>query len=299
MMTKKKPILIDCSPENSSDLILPRKALFSTRKLGWKDLLIEYHRQPAGEHPEVYSCGHGVVIVTKIQKKNQIETIFDGKVHKSSLAVGDAAIVPANIIHKAAWYGERELISIGFNPQLFATTIENSSKFDRVTLIPKLPVSDPLILQMGLALKTAVQNNVNSRLYVESMTNALAVHLIQYYSNSNPILREYNGGLSRNKLNKVIDYIEGNLDLNLTLQELAHLVHISPHYFSTLFKQSTGLTPHQYVIKTRIERAKNLLLQRKMAIAEIAQQVGFANQSHLNLHFKRQVGITPKQFARR
>ena len=299
MMTAKKPILVDCSPENGIDRILPRKAVFSTRKLGWNDLLLEYHCQPAGEYQEVYSPGHGIVIITKIQKQNQIETIFDGKLYKSSLAVGDAAIVPANTIHKAAWYGERELISIGFNPQIFRTTIEDSSKFDRVALIPKLPVSDPLISQMGSALKIAIDNNTHSRLYVESMTNALAVHLIQYYSDRQPILREYKGGLSRNYLKKVIDYIETNLDLDLSLQELANLVHMSPHYFSTLFKQSTGLTPHKYVIEARVDRAKKLLLQMKMPIADIAQQVGFANQSHLNLNFKRLVGVTPKQFSQR
>ncbi|MGF1487247.1 MAG: helix-turn-helix domain-containing protein [Prochloraceae cyanobacterium] len=299
MTAKKKPVLVDCSPENSIDRILPRKAVFSSRKLGWKDLLLEYHRQPSGEYQEVYSPGHGIVIITKIEKQNQIETFFESKIYKSPLRVGDAAIVPANIIHKAGWHGERELISIGFDRQIFATTIEDTAKFDRATLIPQLPVCDPLIAQIGLALKTAIENNANSRLYVETMTNALAVHLLQYYSTERPILKEYKSGLSRRDLKKVVDYIEANLDLDLSLQDLANLVHISPHYFSSLFKQSTGLTPHKYVIKTRIELAKTLLLQRKTTIADIAKTVGFANQSHLNLHFKRQVGVTPKQFARR
>lgn len=72
-----------------------------------------------------------------------------------------------------------------------------------------------------------------------------------------------------------------------------------PPNFSLLFKQSTGLTPHQYVIKIRVDRAKYLLLQGKNSIADIAQIVGFANQSHLNLHFKRLVGVTPKQFSQK
>jgi AraC family transcriptional regulator len=71
---------------------------------------------------------------------------------------------------------------------------------------------------------------------------------------------------------------------------------MSSHYFSLLFKQSMGLTPHQYVIRTRVDRAKKLLLKGEMSIVDIAQTVGFANQSHLNLHFKCLVGLTPKQF---
>jgi AraC family transcriptional regulator len=73
---------------------------------------------------------------------------------------------------------------------------------------------------------------------------------------------------------------------------------MSPHYFSRLFKRSTGFAPHQYLIKCRIERAKQLLLKGKLTIAEVAYSVGFANQGHLNYHFKRLVGITPKTMLR-
>ena len=71
---------------------------------------------------------------------------------------------------------------------------------------------------------------------------------------------------------------------------------MSPHYFSQLFKESTGITPHQYVIRCRIDRAKDLLKQGKLSIAEIAKEVGFVDQSHLHRHFKRLVGVTPKLF---
>jgi len=307
MTTKKKPLLINCSAHNNIDSILPRQALFSSRQLGWKDLLLEYYRQPAGQHPEVYSSGHAIIIITNIAKQNQIETICEGKTYKSSLTIGAGAIVPAETIYQSTWYGERELIAIGFNRHIFPTLIEASSQFEQANLMPQLPLCDPLISEMGMALKRAIaplrgslrDRNLNSRLYVESITNALAVHLVQYYSNSQPIVREYQGGLSRNDLNKIIEYIHANLDLDLSVRELASLINISSHYFSTLFKKSTGLTPHKYIIQTRIERAKILLLERKMSLVDIAQQVGFANQGHLNQTFKRLVGVTPKQFRQR
>lgn len=92
----------------------------------------------------------------------------------------------------------------------------------------------------------------------------------------------------------VIDYINAHLELNLGVGELANVVQMSPYYFTRLFKQSTGLTPHQYVIRRRVERAKQLLLQGKLTIAQVAYTVGFAHQSHLNRHFKRWLGMTPK-----
>lgn len=86
------------------------------------------------------------------------------------------------------------------------------------------------------------------------------------------------------------------MKVNLGLKELSSLVGMSPHYFSQLFKQSTGTTPHQYVISRRIARAKQLLTQNQLSIDEVAQTVGFCDRSHLHRHFKRALGITPKNY---
>ena len=72
---------------------------------------------------------------------------------------------------------------------------------------------------------------------------------------------------------------------------------MSRFYFCRLFKQSTGITLYQYLIKCRTERAKALLLQGNLSIADVALAVGFSNQSHFTKHFKRLVGVTPKKFS--
>ena len=101
-------------------------------------------------------------------------------------------------------------------------------------------------------------------------------------------------GLPIYKLKRVKEYIDAHLEKSLSLDELAQVVQMSPGYFSRLFKQSTGYTPHQYLIRCRVKKAKELLRQRQLSIADVAYQVGFANQGHLNYHFKRCTGITPK-----
>ncbi|MEG4942592.1 helix-turn-helix transcriptional regulator [Microcoleus sp. F4-D5] len=77
-------------------------------------------------------------------------------------------------------------------------------------------------------------------------------------------------------------------------KELAGIAQLSPYYFSRAFKQSVGISPHQYVIQQRVERAKQLLLQGNMSLYEIAIACGFTHQSHLTRHFKRLTGVTPK-----
>lgn len=126
------------------------------------------------------------------------------------------------------------------------------------------------------------------------MANFLAVHLLKHYSATQKTKREWKGDLPKYKLRRVIDYIQAYLERDLSLNDLATLAQMSPHHFARLFKQSTGFTPHQYVIHSRVERAKQLLLQGKLTIAQVAYAVGFAHQSHLNRHFKRWLGVTPK-----
>jgi AraC-like DNA-binding protein len=86
------------------------------------------------------------------------------------------------------------------------------------------------------------------------------------------------------------------IDRDLGLEELAAIAQLSPYHFCRSFKQSTGFTPHQYLIRQRVERAKLLLKDGKMGILEVAIACGFTHQSHLNRHFKRLTGMTPKNF---
>ena len=157
-----------------------------------------------------------------------------------------------------------------------------------------LAVQDGLIHQIGLALQAELRLQDGGRLYVETMANALVVHLLRYYSTQGHQTVSCNGGLPQYKLRLVIDYINDYLERDLSLNELAAIAQLSSYHFSRVFKQSTGISPYQYVIQQRVERAKQLLLQRKMSLPEIAIACGFSHQSHLNRHFKRITGVTPK-----
>jgi len=105
-------------------------------------------------------------------------------------------------------------------------------------------------------------------------------------------------GLSKRKLQQTIQYINQNLAEDLSLQTLATHIGFSQYYFCRLFKESTGLTPYQYIIQQRIERAKQLLTQDKYSIVDVALQVGFANQSHFCQRFRRITGVSPRTYRR-
>ena len=293
-MSDKKSSIIARSKDITTESILPRLPIFSSRKPGYNNLILEYHSQPSGEHEEIYIQEHSIAIFTKVSDSFCQESKVDGYSHNRLLLEGNITITPANITQKTCWYGECEFILLSFAPEYFARIAEELTRM-QLQLNPSLIYCDPLIFQMGLALKKIIENKVYNSIYVETMANALAVHLIQQHLIDKPILKQYNNGLSSSKLRLIVDYIQANLERDLHLEELANLVEISPNYFSKLFKHSTGTTPHKYIIQARVKRARELLLG-KMTIADIAQVVGFTHQSHLNLHFKRLVGLTPKQF---
>ncbi|MDM9381304.1 AraC family transcriptional regulator [Chlorogloeopsis sp. ULAP01] len=298
-MPKAKSLSIDFSQEKEAGYqrVYSRSPLLTNLPTLWNGFYFAYDCQPAHETPEVFAPQHGVAIFTQVPKIINYEQSIDGQFYRKQIFPGDIVITPANIATRAQWDTAFSIILLGFEQVVFRRAIYESFDPDQVELAPHFAISDPLVYQIGLALKTMLENDgAGSRLYAETMANALAVHLLQNYSTQKLSWRDYQDGLPRHKLQIVIDYIHAHLNEDIGLAELAALVQMSPRYFLKLFKTSTGFTPHKFVIHTRIARAKELLLLKQTSIAEIALKVGFANQSNLNMHFKRLLGVTPKQF---
>jgi AraC family transcriptional regulator len=297
-MSDNKPLVL--TKEDQINQLFPREPILSSQNAAWDGVSFRYMCQPAYETPEVCTpLAHSITIFTHGNNIIHGDRTLDGRFHRDSVVGGDIVIIPANIGQKCAWDKEGDFIILGIETNNFARAIDESGEPEKVQLIPHFSTPDPLVLQIGLAIKNALQHNPSgSRLYAETMVNALSVHLLQHYSARKPKIKEYTNGLSKQQLNLVIEYIKNNLERDLGLNELANFLHMSPHYFCNLFKQSMGITPHQYVIQTRVNSAKELLLTGKYNIAQVAFMVGFANQSHLNRHFKKLIGVTPGKIGK-
>lgn len=160
-------------------------------------------------------------------------------------------------------------------------------------------VEDPVISRIGaLGQIELAQGGLGGRLFVEGLGTALAVHLLRRYGESSRRASLHKGGLAPAQLRRVIDYIDANLGDELSLAELAGITGLSPHHFGQAFRSATGKPPHRYVIEKRIHRARELLRDAEVPIAEIAHAVGFSSQSHLTINFRRVTGVTPARFRR-
>ncbi|WP_026734282.1 helix-turn-helix domain-containing protein [Fischerella sp. PCC 9605] len=276
--------------------IYPNKALLSNNSTDWGGLYLQYHRQPPPEMLENFCPQHRLIVHDRTSRSPIVET-FEGLNQLYPMSQGTVRVLPAQARTRAYWQTEHQFMMLAFEPELLAQHMAETTDVNDVELLPIINPSDPLIHSMGLALKAELESGgIGGRLYVDAMTTALMAHLLRHYSVHKYSLSPTISGLPRHTLWQVVDYIHEHLDQDLTLATLAAIARMSPSYFSRLFKQSTKLSPHQYVIQRRIDRAKQLLRQGELSIAEIAYSLGFTHQSHFSYHFKRLVGSSPKAF---
>ncbi|WP_435036564.1 helix-turn-helix domain-containing protein [Pseudomonas neuropathica] len=140
-----------------------------------------------------------------------------------------------------------------------------------------------------------VGERLPSALFVRSLAQALAVHLVRSYRAETRPGRRVNA-LQAYKLRKVTDAMSADLAAEFSLAKLARLAELSEYHFSRLFKRATGLSPSQYFIRLRMVRARHLLLETRLSVIEIGLEVGYSSPSHFSQVFRREVGVTPSDF---
>jgi AraC family transcriptional regulator len=293
-MSKPQLLTADLSQENSTLQIFPRSPIQMSDPTAWENIFLAHHCQPAWEIPENHLSQH--ILSINIGAARTLDRVIDGQRQRENFLTGNFAIYPADVNYTLRWEKESEFLLVGLAPELLAQTAATTSMNGTVELLPILSTPDPLVHQLALALKSELESpQSGGKLYVETIAQTLTLHLLRNYSTHPPRIGTLPAhGFPQHKLQQVTDYIYDSLDRDLSLSELAALVQMSPYHFAHLFKQSTGFAPHQFVIRARVERAKELLLHSRLSIVEIAAEVGFANQSHLTRHFKRIVGTTPR-----
>ncbi|MGD1897535.1 MAG: helix-turn-helix domain-containing protein [Phormidesmis sp.] len=223
----------------------------------------------------------------------------DSRSHSGLYSKGDLLVTPANTTLATQAEGNVHIAQIrlqdSFLRQVAAETIEQDG--DRIELVPAFQTRDPQVEAIATLLLTELQQTSSgNRLYTDSLANVLAVHLLRHHATTRPNLPTYKGGLPQRQLLQILDYIDVHLGRDITLANLANLVGMSQFHFGRLFKQSMGLSPYQYLLQQRVERAKQLLKQTDKPLVEIALDCGFNSHSHFGRKFRQLTDTTPKAY---
>jgi AraC family transcriptional regulator len=132
-------------------------------------------------------------------------------------------------------------------------------------------------------------------LFAEYMGLSFATVLLSQHMLS-PVRLCYRGGLSRTKLRQVSEFIHDNLSGSLSVADMANLVQMGSCHFARAFKESTGMSPHQFVLRRRIERALQMLKETHVSLAGVAYELGFSSQGHFSTVFRKAAGVSPSEY---
>ncbi len=270
----------------------------SSEPLSWKNIVVEEFRQPPGQEKYENLADHTICISLNHRPSRLLQAMHNRQ-RTIPCVKGDICIIPAGSPIFSQWKQEDQYLRIRIAPQLLQQVAQEASEVgsDRVELLPEFRVRHPQIEQLSVMLLSEVKDGgLAGQLYVESLTNALAVHLLRSYSAIQPCAVQYDGRLSDRQLLQVTDYIHDCLAQDIKLSDLAGLLGISQFHFGRCFKQATGLTPHQYVLQQRLERAKHLLKETELPVMEIAMLCGFSSHSHLGKVIRQHTGLSPKAY---
>ena len=274
----------------------PTPSKLSSRQVGWHGIAMEsFNDVPACSIPEHEHPTHMLNLQTL--GRIRCEWTTEGRTRRAEHGPGSLYILPTGTRDRFTRWASSSHLSLVMTPYFLARALNETAHMADVELIPNWSLHDPHITSMMLALRSDLEDGSPAGpLYGESLGVALAHYLIRRYSVRALREGEYKGGMPTVRLNRVLDFMRQNYARETRLWELAQLAGMSPHYFCDLFKKSTGLSPHQYLVRCRVDQAKIFLRSPQLGIMQIAKATGFADQSHFTKVFRRIVGVTPTQF---
>lgn len=279
----------------------PDGVVTTSQALGWQNLhalemrytMCEWTMPAIENHCIIVQLGPAIDVTASIG-----EHTFEQRLNP-----GEIIVVPAGM---ALRWSQREstdneALHLYLHPN-FLRTIAESIDFDysQIRIAEQFGIRDEHLHHVAMSLLCEMKEpNVIGRVYAESLAKVLAMQIVRRYSYLKD-LQTIRGGMAPRKLRRAIEFINENLDKEQTvaLAAVAEAVQMSYFHFSRAFKQSTGVSPNAYMTEQRIDRAKKLLIQTDLPIADIALRTGFASQSHFTTTFRKLVWTTPKAFRK-
>jgi AraC family transcriptional regulator len=172
-------------------------------------------------------------------------------------------------------------------------------RFSEIAFESRLFFDDPSLWTTARKILRLVEEEDDNRLYAETLAVALAIELIRFQGRGGLRPPAARGGLAEWQRRTIVEFINDNLERNISLKELAGLVRLSPNHFCKAFARSMGMPPHHYQLRQRIERAKILLADPDRSITDVVLATGYTASSNFATAFRRVTGLTPREYRRR
>ena len=278
--------------------LMPAPPALSSEGFGWRRICAYRVKYPARFQIRLPAAG-GHFVSSHLRNPCHLSSRWNGTVRRSRSLPGESIIMAANQENDWEGSGEIDELQIFLDPGMLteaAAELSNKS----VALVEGIGIRDPMISVIAARLVEELSHpGMSSRLLGDSMAHALTAQLLSRHSNFRSAGAMDRIDIPAHKVRTAVEYIEMHLTQDLSIDAVASAIGISPFRFARGFKKAIGRSPHQFLIERRIELAKDLLRTTEHKLVDIAQMVGFANQSHFAAVFRQRCQMTPKAYRAR
>ena len=207
---------------------------------------------------------------------------------------GEVGLFPR---HMEVWVGASDQGRLILNISEDALMAASDGMSGQVGLRPKCRLVDARVSGLVAAVNAErIAGFPSGRLFLDSVEQALALALVDRYAVRRPSRPRYRGGLTPARLRTVRELVKAKMEQDLTLEEMARCVGLSTAHFSQMFRKSTGESPRQFLLRQRVERAKDMLAAPKARVLDVAVACGFKTQQHFARVFRGICGASPTEY---
>jgi len=282
---------------------LPGKLIAASSGRSWKDLLVQIfsHKQvqetiliPAVAEPLIVWILSGTAVVE--------ERELGGSWQANLVTSGDFFLTTSPTPYELRWKAKGpqpfQVMHLYLGLPIFNRALKDVFNQTGTPQLREVSGKKDDILSMLLE---QLRSELTARhrpspLFVQSIAQSLAIHLVRTYTDPNAKGRDQRGGLPAFKLRRVTELLEAHLDEEFSLDRLAREIGISAFHFCRLFKKTTGFAPSRYFIRMRMEKARQLLRETTKSVIEVGLDVGYSSPSHFAQIFRREVGVAPREY---
>jgi AraC family transcriptional regulator len=220
-----------------------------------------------------------------------------GACHSVTRTKGSVVIERRACEHKFRWNSSASTLTVQLSDKILDQAAEIAPLFRRDLQSSYCAEHDMQLSSLLFALeRERMQGYSAGRLFVDGIEQALASLVVHYDGITRHTHSMYRGGLAPYRMRRINEFIQAHIDKEISLNELAQDVGLSPSHFCSLFHKTSGTTPHQFVLHCRIQHAKVLLAEPSHSILDVALASGFRTHQHFSRIFRRQVGMPPSAY---
>lgn len=273
--------------------------ILSGLPFAWRGIIVEHHCLDPQELPEHYVPGHGITV--SLSKRPISFGWKDGdKRVDGVMNPGEFHLLTHGEFNTPRWSDRFDEVSLVLDPRFVADVVRDGLPADAVEFATQRSAFDVTITRYAEEFRSELASaSPNGRLYAETLTIGLTLHLLSTYAVAKPKIPSPRGKLNSFQLRQVVDFIMGHLSDDVSLLAMAEQANVSPFHFARMFRETVGFSPHQFVLRQCVQKSLNFLNEGRLPLSQIAIESGFYDQAHFTRAFRKLIGMTPAQYAHR